>query len=161
MSTLLRSLAALATLVLGGCLPGHLSLSVKSPAGSNEGRPLYMLVRKVDAKQYASETYSEVAARVVDPDESVLQREVIYPGTLQNIRVKLPPESPVAVYFLFTTPDGPSWQVLLEPPVKSSLDIELEGNRIRAEVTSGPAIGAEPKPPELKPPELPAAGEKK
>jgi hypothetical protein len=103
-----------------------------------------MLVRKVDSKQYASESYSEVAARVVEPDESVLQREVIYPGTLQRIEVPLPAKASLAVYFLFTTPDG-SWQMLLEPPVASSLDIELEGNRMR----TGPADSGEPKPPEL------------
>ena len=148
---LLRWLVALTAMLLGACAPSHLNLSVRSPAGSNQGRPLYMLVRKVDSKQYASESYSEVASKVVDPDESVLQREVIYPGTLRRVQVKLPAESPLAVYFLFTTPDG-AWKMLLEPPVKSSLDIELEGNRMGTGAAPEPEQAEPQKVPELKPP---------
>ncbi len=116
--------------LLAACQPSTLHLSIKSPPGTNQGRPLYMLVRKVDAKQYAVESYGEVAPRVFQPDENVVMSELIYPGTIQRVKVKIPPESPLAVSFLFTAPDG-TWQTFVNAPVPASLDIELLEGRIR------------------------------
>ena len=96
----LPAVLALALLALGACGPRQLSISVKSPVGTNMGRPLYMLVRQVDSKQYANEAYSEVAARVGVPDATVLQTSVIYPGTIQRFLVKTPKEGSVALSFL-------------------------------------------------------------
>ena len=69
-----------AALLASGCGPSHLTLNVRSPAGINQGRPLYMVVRAVDSKKYLSETYSDVAAKVVAPDDSVIETAVVYPG---------------------------------------------------------------------------------
>ncbi|QRK06982.1 hypothetical protein JQX13_44145 [Archangium violaceum] len=140
-------LVALAALLLGGCLPGHVTLSIKSPPGTNHGRPLYMIVRTVDPKQYSTESYNDVAAKVISPDESVLQADVIYPGTFQNIKVKVPKAASVAVSFLFTAPNG-SWQMLLNEPLPSSVDIELMEGRIQTDMSPGLPSGAEAKPPE-------------
>ncbi|MCY1078689.1 hypothetical protein [Archangium lansingense] len=129
--------------LLAACQPSTLQLNIKSPPGTNQGRPLYMLVRKVDAKQYAVESYGEVAPRVFQPDENVVMSELIYPGTIQRVKVKLPPESPLAVSFLFTAPDG-TWQTFVNAPAPVSLDLELLEGRIRtgtapAEPPKGPA----------------------
>lgn len=138
---------AFGALLLGGCLPGSVTLSIKSPPGTNHGRPLYMLVRTVDPKQYSTEGYNEVASKVIDSDPAVLQKEVIYPGTFQNIKVKLPKDSAVAVSFLFTEPNG-SWQMLLNEPVPSSVDIELLEGRIQTDTAPGLPLDGEAKPPE-------------
>jgi hypothetical protein len=160
-----------AALLAGGCAPTHLTVNVKSPPGANQGRPLYMVVRAVDSKQYMVETYADVAAKVVNPDESVLQTTVVYPGTVKRVRVKLPPELPVAISFLFTTPDG-AWQQLLDVPIPERVDLELQESRIRTEVTAtseplqppgkmpaAPKAPAAPKVPEA--PKFPGGGEKK
>ena len=149
-----RSLLPPLALLLAACQPSTLQLNIKAPPGTNQGRPLYMLVRKVDAKQYAIESYGEVAPRVFQPDESVVMSELIYPGTLQRLKVKIPEESPLAVSFLFTAPDG-TWQTFVNTPVPGSLDIELLEGRIRtgtapAEPAKDPGKeSSEDKPPEV------------
>ena len=162
----LMSLAAL--LLLGGCGPATLSLSVKSPPGTNLGRPMYMLVRQVDPKEYANEAYSEVAAKVGAPDNTVLQTAVIYPGTIQRFQVKAPQAGAMAVSFLFTAPDG-NWQLLLTPPTPTAVYFELSTSRILSDsvppaipshggpAPEAPAAGPEaaPKAPEFKLPPLP------
>lgn len=157
MSTHTYRLMALAALLLGACSPSSISLNVKSPPGTNLGRPMYMLVRQVDPKQYANEAYSEVAAKVGAPDASVLQTVVIYPGTIQRFQVKPPEDGALAVSFLFTAPDG-NWQLLLSPPAPSAVDIELTVSRILSDSVP-PAIPtqmpAAPAPPEM--PKLPGA----
>jgi len=75
-------------LALGGCATGQINLQVKSPAGTNLGRPMYMLIRQVDPKQFANETYPEVAARIGSTDPVVLHTAVIYPGSIQRFQIK-------------------------------------------------------------------------
>ncbi len=119
-----------AALLLGACAPSTISLNIKSPPGTNLGRPMYMLVRQVDPKQYANEAYSEVADKVGSPDDTVLQTAVIYPGTIQRFQVKTPKDAAaVAVSFLFTAPDG-NWQKLLSPQSTNAVDVELTVSRI-------------------------------
>ncbi len=160
MSVFLRRLSFLvAALLLGACAPGRINLNVKSPPGTNLGRPMYMLVRQVDPKQYANEAYSEVAAKVGAPDNTVLQTAVIYPGTIQRFNVPAPSEGSLAVSFLFTAPDG-NWQLLLSPPAPSAVDVELTVSRILSDSVP-PAIPSEmPAAPEAPAaPEMPAAPE--
>ncbi|AKJ04087.1 Hypothetical protein AA314_05713 [Archangium gephyra] len=147
----LTALAALA--LLSGCAASQIHLNIKSPPGTNLGRPMYMLVRQVDPKQYANEAYSEVAAKVGAPDNTVLQTSVIYPGTIQRFQVKTPKEGALAVSFLFTAPDG-NWQLLLSPPVTSAVDIELTVSRILSDSTPS-ALPQEQAAPEAKEPEAP------
>ncbi|MDY7233078.1 hypothetical protein [Hyalangium rubrum] len=142
-----------AALLAVGCAPAHLTVNIKSPADSNEGRPLYMVIREVDPKQYLADTYVDVAAKVVTPDKTVLQTVVIYPGTTKQVRVKKPPELPVAIAFLFTTPDG-AWQTLLDVPLPEKVELELLENRIRT------GANAPPSPQPALQPAAPAAPEK-
>lgn len=150
------ALLALAALGLGACLPGSVTLSIKSPPGTNQGRPLYMIVRTVEPKQYSTEAYNDVAAKVISPDKTVLQTEVIYPGTYQHIKVKLPKDAAVAVSFLFTAPNG-SWQMLLNEPVASTVAIELLEGRIQTDTAPGMPNDGEPALPEAPKVEAPKA----
>jgi hypothetical protein len=157
-------LVSLAVLLLlaSGCGASKVNLSVTSPPGTNLGRPMYMLVRQVDPKQYANEAYFEVASKVGAPDNTVLHTAVIYPGTIQRFQVKAPQDGSMAVSFLFTAPDG-NWQVLLSPPLPPAVDIELTVSRILSD-SIPPAIPSEmpevpeaPAAPDMKAPELPKA----
>ncbi|QRN93335.1 hypothetical protein JRI60_29550 [Archangium violaceum] len=142
MSARLNRLTTLSALLLGACAPSTINLNVKSPPGTNLGRPMYMLVREVDPKQYANEAYSEVAEKVGAPDNTVLQTAVIYPGTIQRFQVKTPKEGgALAVSFLFTAPDG-NWQLLLSPPTPTAVDVELAVSRILSDSVP-PAIPSE------------------
>ncbi|QRO01015.1 hypothetical protein JRI60_19255 [Archangium violaceum] len=139
-------------LLLTACQPATLQLRIKAPPGTNQGRPLYMLVRKVDPTQYAVESYAEVSARAFQSDPNVLHSEIIYPGTLRRLQVKVPPESPLAVSFLFTAPDG-TWQEFLNTPLPPSLDVELLEGRIQ----TGAAPAEPPREEAKAAPEAPAA----
>ncbi|NOK20289.1 hypothetical protein HMI50_25035 [Corallococcus carmarthensis] len=158
----MRLAAGLVTaVVVGSCAAPSLTVNIKAPAGTNQGRPLYMLVRTV-SKTSMTEGYADVAAKVISPDESVLQTVVIYPSRTKQVKIPLPPEQAVAVSFLFTTPNG-AWQALLDVPVPRSVDIELQESRIRTDLPkslsaqdSAPAPVAPPKAPEApKAPEPP------
>jgi len=167
-----RLTMALSALLLGACAPSAISLSVKSPPGTNLGRPMYMLVRQVDPKAYGNEAYSEVADKVGAPDETVLHTSVIYPGTIQRFQVKAPKKDggALAISFLFTAPDG-NWQMLLGPE-QNTVDVELTVSRIlsnsgpAALPTEAPGAPEAPKGPEMpklpeKMPELPKFGSAK
>lgn len=139
----------LITLLLGiGCVPGQLTISVSAAPNVNQSRPVYMVVRTLDSKAYLSQTYDEVVSKVIVPDTSVIHTGVVYPGRSQQVHVKVPQSLPVAVSFLFTSPDG-AWQTLLDALVPGTVDIQLEGSRIQegASTTS-----------EVLPPEPPSAG---
>lgn len=148
----------LAALLASGCGSPHLTVNVRSTAGTNQGRPLYMVVRTVDSKKYLSETYSDVAAKVVAPDDSVIETAVVYPGGEKSLRMKIPEETSVAVSFLFTAPDG-AWQALLDAPVPRSVDFDLLESRIRTNAnTAASSSGkAGAKLPEAKDAKLPEA----
>ena len=149
--------------LLSACGPSLVNLSIKAPTGTNMNRPMYMLVRQVDPKQYANEAYAEVAAKIGAPDPTVLQTAVIYPGTIQRFKVKPPKEGVLAVSFLFTAPDG-NWQMLVSPQQTTSVDVELTTSRIlhdsapkEGEKEEAPAAPADPEAPKLAGPKLPDA----
>ncbi|NTX03934.1 hypothetical protein [Myxococcus sp. CA040A] len=139
------------------CAPTHLTINVKSPPGTNQGRPMHMLVRAVDSQRYMTEFYADVAERVVHPDDSVVQTLVVYPGEKTQTKVKIPEESPLAISFLFTTPDG-AWQVLLDTPIPGRVDIELEESRIRTDAPKKKRApkgeGSKVEPPKVEPPKV-------
>lgn len=138
-----------AMLLLGvGCVPGQLTISVSAAANVNQSRPVYMVVRTVDSKAYLSQTYQEVVAKVITPDNSIIHTAVIYPGGTKQVSVKVPQSLPVAVSFLFTSPDG-EWQTLFDALVPGAVDIQLEGNRIQERVNT---------PTEAPPPAAPTEG---
>ena len=123
-------LSSLALVLCAACQPSTLQLRITAPPGTNQGRPLYMLVRKVDSKQYAAESYADVSARIVQENPDLVYSEIIYPGTLRRLEVPVPKDASLAVSFLFTAPDG-SWQSFLNTPLPPSLDVELSEGRIQ------------------------------
>lgn len=120
-------------MLLSGCLPGYTRINVSTLTTTNQGAPLYMLVRAVDPKAYLTESYQTVASRVIDPDASVLQSAVLYPGQHRTMWLKQPKKLKLAVYFLFTSPSGGSnWRRLFDP-VPLRINLALEENQIKPE----------------------------
>lgn len=126
-----RALGALlvAGLLVTGCASSQLSIVVQSSKDTNEQRPFYVLVRSVDQPTYVAEAYQSVARRVMAPDDSVLKAEVIYPGMKKQIDVPRQEKTPVAVYFLLTSPSG-EWKTLIEQPLPGTVQLQLGASRI-------------------------------
>lgn len=97
----------------------------------NDTRPVYLLVRKVNKKEFLTENYNSVADTVFsDPqDASVLGRLMLLPGQEEKIRVEKPDRDEVAVYVFFSQP-GEQWKLLLEKPMKSEYRIHVTNNQI-------------------------------
>jgi hypothetical protein len=127
-------LAAAAALSCCGCVPGYVRLSVRAAEDTNRRQPLYMLVRTLPNKAYLGETYADVAAKLTEPDASVLRRELIIPGQARTMYIKQP-KGPLAVYFLFTEPGG-SWRMLVEPPLPWQVKTALRGNLLLEKSTA-------------------------
>lgn len=122
-------------------------IHVTSTSTTNAALPFYMLVRAVDAKAYLSESYADIAPKVVTPDASVIKSVQIYPGMPMTMWVSPPDgKKAIATYFLFTEPVEP-WRMIFEPPAPLLVDIELEGSRIRpdAKLTGQPKAPEAPK----------------
>jgi hypothetical protein len=133
---LVLTLGLLAALSAGvsGCVPGYTRLTVAPASDANHRQPLYMLVRTLDRKLYAGESYADVAAQLTVPDATVLRKELLVPGKSKTLYVKQP-KSPLAVYFLFTEPGG-TWRIILDPPLPWQLKTELRGSSVLQKSTA-------------------------
>ncbi|ACY15560.1 hypothetical protein [Haliangium ochraceum] len=108
----------------------RLTLRIASQQDTNAGRPLRVLVRSVDFKSFVEESYQDVAALVVAPDDSVRAAFVIFPGSPHSELLDAPADDEnLAVYFLFTDPATP-WKRLYEAPIAEELQLELSEHSI-------------------------------
>jgi predicted component of type VI protein secretion system len=90
-----------------------LVLQIRALESANEGRSVRMLIRRVDPKQFANETYDSVVALAEHPDASVLSDQLLRPRSSVQLRLPLEADSNVGVYFLFTHLRADSWRVLI------------------------------------------------
>lgn len=114
---------------IGGCK--HLTLTIKSMPEANRGKPVYVMVRSVNAKEFLTESYHDVANLLFTdpPDASILAYRVILPGQKQKIRMEKPEKTAVGVYCMFTEP-GDQWKIILPQPLHFRYQITLEQDRI-------------------------------
>ena len=126
-------LFGLAVLILGGCYPGYVKLTLLSDPSTNEGRPLRVLVRSVDEQQQRSESHASVSTLVVTPDATVLRSVIIDPqaGRYRSVWIKHDKEKPLGLYFLYTTPAA-SWKMLVAPLLPWRITIPLGRSGVRA-----------------------------
>ena len=118
---------------LPGCLPGYLRLDVAAPQGLNGSTPLHFLVRQVETNQYRTESYDSVAMLIPNRDASILRSKVLYAknGSIkERMWIKTPAKGAVAVYFLFTQPQGP-WKMLFEQPIPYTATVDLDQHSIK------------------------------
>ncbi|MCX4244138.1 hypothetical protein [Paraliomyxa miuraensis] len=103
-----------------------LVIHVQADDDGNAGRPLRAVVRLVAFKDFVEDQYQDIAALVIEPDESVLASFVVYPGHSRVVAIDKP-EGTVAVYGLFIGATGTSWKRLYDAPER----IELIAGRDR------------------------------
>lgn len=133
------ALLALLTLVAMGCGGKQKGGATKQDPESvivvlsghktNKGRPFYVLVRNVDLKTYLAEPYTDVAGKVITPDDTVLASDVIFPGRRTELRLRVAEDASLSVYFLFTAPGNP-WKTRIEQPVPRKIELHLGDDRI-------------------------------
>jgi hypothetical protein len=126
--------APFALLLVAGCASSTVTVAVESTPETNEGRPLYAVVRAVEEATYVTDSYDGIAAKVFarPPDATVLRSEVIYPGVKAELVVQKPDTRPLAIYFLFSEP-GERWKMSQPQPLPGSIAVELGRNAITGE----------------------------
>lgn len=102
------------------------------PDGSiNDQRPVYIVIRKVNKKNFLTENYDDIADMVYaePPDESLLTWRILMPGQNEKILVTKPDTLSIGVYVLFTQA-GEKWKMLLEKPLESEYKINIKKNAL-------------------------------
>ena len=120
---------ALAALCVA-CAPSHIQMIVRTAPTANRGLPMYLVIRTVDETKYLTESYSSIADKITEPDQSIVRTVEVFPGRETIFNVKLGAGQPLGMYFLFTDP-GIHWRTLLEPPFGGKCMIRVEGNEIQ------------------------------
>lgn len=105
------------------------TLTVQPSAESNEGRPVYLLVRAVTPQAYVAQPYAAVAALVGQPDATVRHSEVIFPGRVMTVSIPIPENLQIAVYVLFRRPSG-GWRYLFDLPSPTSARVVLREDQM-------------------------------
>jgi hypothetical protein len=97
----------------------------------NDQRPVYLVIRKVNKKNFLTENYDDIADIVYaePPDESLLGWHILMPGQNEKILVTKPDTLSIGVYVLFTHP-GEKWKMLLEKPLESEYKITIKKNAL-------------------------------
>ena len=126
-------LCGLVLLVAGaptGCA-SSIKFTVRSSEATNNGTPVYFVVRKVDGHTFLAEPYNAVAEKVFQQpvDPSILERKPVFPGQEVVVRLEQVQEGQLGLYFLFSTPEG-NWRYPLQQPVPEEIIIELGKNQI-------------------------------
>ena len=112
-----------------GCA-ARTQIRIDSAPNVNEQRSVYVLVRTVDEASYRTESYDEVAARVVHPDDSVQIVAVALPGVRLAFTLPAPSKGKIAVYALFERPRCGAWRVLLPPNASSAVNLRLSDGQL-------------------------------
>lgn len=110
---------------------GPLTVSVRSEALTNHGRPLYLVVRAVTLEGFVEDRYQDVANLVVAPDETVLHSELVFPGIDDAFEIPAFDAKTVGVYCLFSDATGTSWKRFYEEP--ESIEVVLGRDRLEPE----------------------------
>ncbi len=120
-------------LALVGCAAKAplVQLRVASASNVNDQRSVYVLVRSVQESDYRMESYDEVAAKVVHPDESVVDMAVALPGVPLSFTLQPPAKAKrIAVYALFERPVCGAWRVLLPEATPTSAELRLNDGKL-------------------------------
>jgi hypothetical protein len=126
----LLALAAVLASALGGCGDPTVQLRVDSASNVNGQRSVYVLVRAVQEADFRMESYDEVAARVVHPDDSVQDMAVALPGVPVSFSLKVPSKGRLAVYAMFERPVCGAWRVLLPKKAPDQAELRLDDGKL-------------------------------
>ena len=112
---------------------GHnVSLKFKPDLNANNGKPFYIVIRKVTKTSFLIDEYNEIAGMVYsDPqDKSLLAWHVMLPGQKEKIKIKKPDKLSIGIYGLFSNP-GQNWKVMIDSPLESKYKIDLQDNSLK------------------------------
>jgi type VI secretion system VasD/TssJ family lipoprotein len=106
-----------------------ITLTVNPDSSSNDGRPVYIVIRKANIKNFLAEDYDTIVDIVhAEPsDETLLAWRILLPGKQEKIEVVKPDKSSLGVYVLFTNP-GENWKMMFEIPLESKYNINVKRN---------------------------------
>jgi hypothetical protein len=123
-------LAAVALSLATGCASST-RIYVKSTQQTNDGKTLYMMVRRLEGPTVGTERYQEAAARLFadPPDATVVNSQPVIPGNTVSVVVDEQEAKGIVLYFFFTDP-GPNWRVPLMRPLPAEVYVDLGRNQI-------------------------------
>jgi len=104
----------------------------ESEPETNDGQPMYVLLRIVNKKDFIIESYDQIANMVFDdsPKQNLLAWQLVIPGETTKVRIDRPEKVLVAVYALFTRP-GEKWKVIFGEPFEKKYNIVLLENELQ------------------------------
>lgn len=113
--------------------PEMITFHFKPDDTTNDGQPVYVVIRTVNKKQFLIEDYDEIANAVYadPPDKNLLAWHTLLPGKKEKIQVEKPEDAAIGVYALFTKP-GENWKVMLKTPLESKYKLMLNQNVLRS-----------------------------
>lgn len=116
---------------LTGCLEtkkdDEVTFLIKTTRATNQGTPLYVVLKETNMAQFLTQDYHEIAAQSFwkENDTSGLVKKVLVPGATNKITLPAPgKDKSIGIYFLFTDP-GESWKYILDRPKAEKVKILL------------------------------------
>ena len=105
---------------------------VKSEKHTNEGQPVYLLVRTIDGSEFVTDDYDTIATlfHTIPTDASIVSKEFIIPGDTKKFVISKPDNKDLGVYCMFTRPNA-QWKLLIQKPLKKKYVLLLENNEVR------------------------------
>jgi predicted component of type VI protein secretion system len=107
---------------------------VKVDPLANGGQIFYMVAKPSSTSDFFLDDYQKIAAESLYSKEESSQTKafLLIPGTTQKFQIVTAPEdTPLAVYFLFTSPSE-GWKHCFENPSQLKHKILVEENQIKA-----------------------------
>lgn len=108
-------------------------VTVRYQPETNQGLPLYLMVRAGQVDNLSSQPYEEAASMVfaVPRDASVQKTEALLPGREPlTFYLEKPEDADLVVYFFFSRP-GTRWVYRIPRPIPSEVEIELGANEVK------------------------------
>lgn len=100
---------------------------IKTTKATNQGTPLYVVVKETNMAEFLTQDYHEIAAQSFwkEEESTAVIKKVLVPGSTNKISLPSPgKEKSIGVYFLFTNP-GECWKYILNKPKAEKVKILL------------------------------------
>lgn len=125
------TLALCSFMCLSSCIQekkgDEVTFLIKTTKETNQGTPLYVVLKETNMAQFLTQDYHEIAAQSFwkEEDGAGAVKMVLVPGSTNKVTLPAPgKDKSVGVYFLFTNP-GESWKYILDKPKAEKVKILL------------------------------------
>ena len=109
-------------------------VQIKIDPRANDGRVFYMVAKPTSSADFFLDDYQKVAAESLYSEEKLedLNTFVLIPGTTKTLQIPISQkDTPLAIYFLFTSPSE-SWKHYFDNPNQLKHKILIEESQIKA-----------------------------